>query len=69
MERIPPGAPQLLDLPELTNAAVESARANPEIGCLIDRVYPGRPLLISFGFSDWNRVPNFDFFGRTKKGT
>ncbi|WP_406698815.1 hypothetical protein V5E97_08000 [Singulisphaera sp. Ch08] len=67
MGRIPPGAPQLRDVPELTNAAVESARANPGIGCLIDRVYPGRPLLISFGFNDWNRVPNFEFFGRTKR--
>jgi pimeloyl-ACP methyl ester carboxylesterase len=67
MDRISAAAPQLVDVPELTNAALDSAREDPEIGCLIDRVYPGRPLIISFGFNDWQRMPNFDFFGRTKK--
>jgi hypothetical protein len=55
------------DLPELTNDALEAARWNPEVGCLIDRAYPGRPLIISFGFVDWENPPIFDFFGRTKK--
>ena len=54
-------------LPELTNDALESARWNPEIGCLVDRIRPDLPLIISFGFVDWERLPIFDFFGRTKK--
>jgi hypothetical protein len=37
------------------------------VGCLIDRVYPGQPLILSFGFVDWHNPPRFDFFGRTKK--
>lgn len=61
------GVRGLSDLPELTNSALDVARWNPEVGCLIDRVYPGRPLILSFGFIDWSRLPNFDFFGRTKK--
>jgi hypothetical protein len=67
MERISAAAPKLEDVPELTGAALDTARAHPEIGCLIDRVYPGCPLVISFGFNDWQGMPNFDFFGRTKK--
>jgi pimeloyl-ACP methyl ester carboxylesterase len=65
--RIPLAAEGLSDVPELTNAAVEAARWNPEAGCLIDRVYPGRPLVIGFAFADWQQLPAFDFFGRTKK--
>ena len=57
----------LSDIPELTNLALEFARWNPGVGCLIDRVYPGRPLILSFGFVNWNEPPLFDFFGRTKK--
>ena len=34
---------------------------------MIDRVHPGRPLVISFGFVDWINPPRFDFFRRTKK--
>ena len=61
------GIKGIADVPELTNAAVEHARWNPEIGCLVDRVRPGAPLVISFGFVDWKQLPNFDFFGRMKK--
>jgi hypothetical protein len=57
----------LVDVPELTTEAVEAARWNPRAGCLIDRVEPGRPLVLSFGFVDWKEPPRFDFFGRTKK--
>jgi hypothetical protein len=34
---------------------------------LIDSVFPGEPLVISFGFADWQQPPPFDFFGRLKK--
>jgi hypothetical protein len=61
------GVKGIADVPELTNQAIEHARWNPEIGCLIDRVSPNCPLIISFGFVDWNKLPIFDFFGRTKK--
>jgi hypothetical protein len=54
-------------LPELTNLALEFARWNPEVGCLIDRAHPDFPLILSFAFVDWNDPPRFDFFGRTKK--
>lgn len=67
MPRIPLDAESLSDLPELTAAALEAARPNPQVGCLIDRVYPGRPLLISFGYLDWHQLPGFDFFGWMKK--
>src|SRR5690349_166765 len=67
MRRNREGGDRLADLPELTNDALEVARWNPEVGCLVDRVYPGRPLIISFGFVDWEGMPRFDFFGRTKK--
>jgi len=53
--------------PELTNDALELARWNPEVGCLVDAVHPGRPLILSFSFVDWKELPIFDFFGRTKK--
>ena len=53
--------------PELTNDALEWARWNPEVGCLVDAARPGRPLILGFGFVDWKELPIFDFFGRTKK--
>lgn len=34
---------------------------------LIDEIFPGKPLLISFGFVDWETRPAFDFYGRVKK--
>jgi hypothetical protein len=67
MQRIALWGEDLSDIPELTNVALEFARWNPEVGCLIDRVYSGHPLILSFGFVDWHNPPNFDFFGRTKK--
>lgn len=67
MSRISLGAEALNNLPVLSMAALKSARKNPHVGCLIDRVYPGRPLIISFGFVNWKETPNFDFFGRIKK--
>lgn len=67
MQRIALGAEGLSGVPELTNAALDAARSNKDVGCLIDRVIPGRPLIISFGFVDWTNPPIFDFFGRTKK--
>jgi hypothetical protein len=67
VQRLSPGVQGLDRVPELTGAALKSARSNPEVGCLIDRVFPGQPLIISFSFLDERRLPNFDFFGRTKK--
>jgi hypothetical protein len=67
MERFLLDTEDLSDVPRLTEAALESARWNPEVGCLIDRVRPGRPLVITFGFFDWQQLPVFDFFGATRR--
>jgi|GEM_PF-305560 len=48
---------------KLTNEIVETTDA----ACLIDAVYPGEKLILSFGFVSWDSPPRFDFFGRTKK--
>ena len=61
------GAHDLSGIPELTFEAVEAARSNPAAGCLIDRVYPGHPLIISFAFRELQHLKGFDFFGRTKE--
>jgi pimeloyl-ACP methyl ester carboxylesterase len=47
----------------LTNEQVESTDAS----CLVDQIFPGQPLIISFGFVSWESPPKFDFFGRLKK--
>jgi pimeloyl-ACP methyl ester carboxylesterase len=67
IKQIQLGAHDLSEIPELTSAAVEAAIANAAAGCLIDRVYRGHPLIISFAFRDEKSLPRFDFFGRTKK--
>ena len=45
MQRFVPNVEDLSDVPRLTEAALVAARWNPEVGCLIDRVRPGRPLV------------------------
>jgi pimeloyl-ACP methyl ester carboxylesterase len=57
----------LAKIPELTEEAIEAARLNPEVGCLIDRVYPGAPLILCFSYFGTMLLRRFDFFGRTKK--
>jgi hypothetical protein len=47
----------------LTNTIVETTEAE----YLVDRIYQNEPLIISFGFVAWDRLPQFDFYGRTKK--
>lgn len=34
---------------------------------LVDRIVPGAPLVIAFGFVSWNTRPAFDFYGRLRK--
>ncbi|MCC7599313.1 hypothetical protein IGS61_17630 [Janthinobacterium sp. FW305-129] len=34
---------------------------------LVDRIVPGAPLVIAFGFVSWTTRPAFDFYGRLKK--
>jgi hypothetical protein len=34
---------------------------------LVDTVHPGETLCVTFGFVDWERRPDFAFFGRLKK--
>lgn len=34
---------------------------------LIDRIVPGAPLVIAFGFVSWTTRPAFDFYGRLRK--
>lgn len=48
---------------KLTNEIVETTDA----ACLVDAVYPGEKLILSFGFVSWDSPPRFDFYGRTKK--
>jgi pimeloyl-ACP methyl ester carboxylesterase len=66
-QQYPLGDEGLSAIPELTTEAVEAARWNPAVGCLVDRVYPGHPLILSFGYRQEQYLPAFDFFGRTKK--
>lgn len=47
----------------LTNELVQTSDA----AFLVDTIYPGQPLLISFGFVGWEKRPDFDFYGRVKK--
>ncbi|MBD2097388.1 cupin-like domain-containing protein [Trichocoleus sp. FACHB-591] len=47
----------------LTNEIVESTNAS----YLVDEIFAGEPLIISFGFVSWDGLPQFDFYGRTKK--
>jgi pimeloyl-ACP methyl ester carboxylesterase len=47
----------------LTNAIVENSMA----ACLVDQIFAGETLVISFGFVAWDQPPRFDFYGRTKK--
>src|SRR4051812_4462141 len=68
--RIPEEDPEICyvgEMSSLTNESIEVARLDPRVGCLMDRVYPGRPLVIGFGFVEWNSLPYFDFFNRVKK--
>jgi len=51
----------------LTVEAIEAARWNPGVGCLVDRVHRDSPLIIAFGFCQFPYVASFDFFNRTKK--
>ncbi|QPF71862.1 hypothetical protein G8A07_02230 [Roseateles sp. DAIF2] len=44
-----------------------SIRPCPEPDVLIEDRAPGRPLVISFGFAQWERPPACDFQGRLKK--
>ena len=34
---------------------------------LVDRIVPGAPLVIAFGFVSWTSRPAFDFYGRLRK--
>lgn len=47
----------------LSNELVEST----DNDWVLDTIIPGQPLVISFAFVDWEKRPQFDFFGRTKK--
>lgn len=62
-----PELPQsVLDwVPRLTHASIETAGLQQYSDCVIDKVYPGRPLVISFNyFYQQNR---FDFFDPIRK--
>lgn len=62
-----PAVDGLAGVPELTLDAVEAARWNPGVGCLIDRTYPGLPLVLAFGYVRYDALPHFDFFKPIKK--
>lgn len=65
--RLTPAEDGLAGLPELTLDAMEAARWNPGVGCLIDRTYPGLPLVLAFGHVQYDALPHFDFFKPIKK--
>jgi hypothetical protein len=67
VKQIALGAEDLSEIPELTFDAVGAARWNAAAGCLIDRLYPGKPLLICFAYRELQNLQGFDFFGRSKK--
>jgi predicted esterase len=48
---------------QLTSSIVETSDAS----FLVDEIFPNQPLVISFGFVDWEKTPDFDFYGRVKK--
>jgi ribosomal protein L16 Arg81 hydroxylase len=47
----------------LTNEIVENTKES----YLVDQIFTGETLIISFGFVAWDSQPQFDFYGRTKK--
>ncbi|WP_303674602.1 alpha/beta fold hydrolase [Vampirovibrio chlorellavorus] len=47
----------------LTNDIVDQSEA----AVLVDQIHPGKPLILSFGFVNWEQRPAFDFYGRVKK--
>lgn len=51
------------DLPPLDNRHVKTSTDD----VLVDQVFPGELLVISFGFVAWDKRPDFDFYGRLKK--
>ncbi len=53
----------MIPVTPLTNAQVE----NTEASVLVDTIHSGQPLIISFGFVNWEQRPAFDFYGRVKK--
>lgn len=55
--------PTIINLPALDNRRVKTSTED----VLIDRVVPGDPLVIAFGFVSWDTRPDFDFYGRLKK--
>lgn len=64
-EKIEKGACALLDIPPLTTASLAASAADRSSDCIIDKVYPGRPLVI--GFNYFTQIDTYDFFGRLKK--
>ena len=50
----------------LTQAGLDAASLDLRIGCLLDCPHPHAPLLIAFGFVDWEQPSAFDFWGRSK---
>lgn len=53
----------MIPVTPLSNELVEQTEAS----ALVDQIHPGQPLVISFGFVNWEQRPAFDFYGRVKK--
>ena len=51
----------------LTQAGLDLATSDVSAGCLVDCPHAHAPLLIAFGFVDWQSIAGFDFWGRSKK--
>jgi hypothetical protein len=49
------------------NTALLAAEANPDIGMFVDAPHAGAPLVIAFGFADWQAPGRFDFARRLRK--
>ena len=52
-------------IPRLTNDSIADAAQQLESDCVIDAIYPGRPLIISFNY--FTQQKEFDMFGYMRK--
>ncbi len=51
----------------ITDIQLAQMQADTDTGYVVDAPHPNAPLIITFGFVDWNALPAFDFVGRTRK--
>lgn len=52
---------------EAYDRKLAETEANPEVGVIVDAPHPGAPLVVAFGFVDWQAPGRFDFARRLRK--